>query len=76
MKTLTVDDQKRIRLPDARPRQVFAYEPEADGTIRLLPVKARSKEPFPRGSLIKFITRAREAEIAALASGSSLHLPA
>ena len=37
MKTLTVDDQKRIRLPDARPRQVFAYEPEADGTIRLGP---------------------------------------
>ncbi len=76
MKTLTVDDQKRIRLPDARPRQVFAYEPEADGTIRLHPVKSRSNEPFPRGSLSKFITREREAEIAALASGSSLQLPA
>lgn len=76
MKTLTVDDQKRIRLPDARPKQVFAYEPEADGTIRLLPVEAHGKEPFPRGSLSKFITREREAEIAALASASSLQLPA
>ena len=25
MKTLTVDDQKRIRIPDAKPRQIFAY---------------------------------------------------
>lgn len=76
MKTLTVDDQNRIRLPGVRPRQVFAYAPEANGTIRLQPVKARGKEPFPRGSLSKFITRKREAEVAALARGSSLQLPA
>jgi hypothetical protein len=25
MKTLTVDDQKRIKIPDAKPRQVFSF---------------------------------------------------
>ena len=43
MKTLTVDDSKRIRLPDARPRQVFSYEPSPDGSIKLVPVAP--KEP-------------------------------
>ncbi len=38
MKTLTVDDHKRIRLPDAEPRQVFAYEKEGE-KITLTPVE-------------------------------------
>ena len=38
MTTVTVDDDKRVRLPDAEPRQVFSYEPNADGTIKLVPV--------------------------------------
>ena len=62
MKTLTVDDQKRIRIPDARPRQVFSYEPESNGTIRLVPVKAEAQESFPIGSLEKFFTKERNAE--------------
>lgn len=62
MKTLTVDDQKRIRIPDARPRQVFSYEPDADGSIRLVPVKADAKEPFPPGSLEKYFTPERNQE--------------
>jgi hypothetical protein len=75
VKTLTVDDQKRVRLPDARPRQVFAYQPEADGSIRLLPVKAAGEEVFPRGSLFKWLTPETEAGTAALARASSLQLP-
>ena len=38
MKTLTVDDRQRIRLPQAKSGQVFAYEPNVDGTIKLVPM--------------------------------------
>ena len=38
MKTLTVDDRQRVRLPEAKAGQVFAYEPNSDGTIKLVPV--------------------------------------
>jgi hypothetical protein len=62
MKTLTVDDQKRIRIPDAKPRQVFAYEPNEDGSITLVPVKAERKERFPKGSLLKYLTPERDRE--------------
>jgi hypothetical protein len=62
MKTLTVDDQKRIRIPDAKPRQVFAYENHGNGTITLTEVKAERKERFPRGSLVKYLTRQRDRE--------------
>jgi hypothetical protein len=62
MKTLTVDDQKRIRIPDAKPRQVFAYENHGNGTITLTEVKAERKERFPRGSLVKYLTPQRDRE--------------
>ena len=39
MQTLTTDDQKRVRLPDAEPGQVFAYDAQADGSLMLTPVK-------------------------------------
>jgi hypothetical protein len=45
MKTLTVDDRQRVRLPQAKPGQVFAYEPCSDGTIKLVPVIPK---PGPR----------------------------
>jgi len=38
MKTLTVDDYNRVRLPDVKPRQVFAHERGPDGRIVLTPV--------------------------------------
>ena len=34
MKTITVDDYQRVRLPDAKPRSKFAYE-QNGGTITL-----------------------------------------
>ena len=44
MKTLTVDDEKRIRLPDVEPKQVFAYEREG-AKIMLTPVEPA--KPIP-----------------------------
>lgn len=72
MKTLTVDDQKRIRIPDAKPRQVFSYENRGDGTLVLTLVKAEAKERFPRGSLVKHLTPQRDKEQLAILTGCVL----
>jgi len=71
MKTLTVDDQKRVRIPDAKPRQVFSYINSGDGTLTLILVKAGASEPFPRGSLLKYFTPEKDKEELALLSGCS-----
>lgn len=75
MKTLTVDDQKRVRIPDAKPRQVFAYENHGDGTIILTPVKAAAEEPFPPGSLKKYVTSEWNKELLKIFKGCSLEVP-
>jgi hypothetical protein len=75
VKTLTVDAHKRIRIPDARPRQVFAYENHGNGTLTLTEVKAQVQEPFPPGSLAKYITPERDAEMLDLLKGCSLEVP-
>ena len=69
MKTLTVDAQKRVRIPDAKPRHVFAYENHGDGIITLTAVRAQSKERFSRGSLLKYFTPDKDKEEALLFSG-------
>ena len=69
MKTLTVDAHKRVRIPNARPRQVFAYETNIDGTVTLTPVKADLKTRFPRGSLLKYMTPKRDKEQLAILKG-------
>jgi hypothetical protein len=71
MKTLTVDAHKRVRIPDAKPGQVFAYEKNG-GQVTLTEVKADRKEPFPRGSLLKYLTKERDAEQLAILSGCVL----
>jgi hypothetical protein len=75
MKTLTVDDQKRIRIPDAKPRQVFAYDNHGDGTITLTEVKAEAREPFPPESLKKYVTEERNRELLEIFKGCSLEAP-
>lgn len=76
MHTLVVDAKKRIRLPDAEPNQVFAYERPSEGRIVLTRlVKAEPEEPFPRGSLMKYLTRAKAREEQALLKGCSLEVP-
>ena len=72
VKTLTVDDQKRVRIPDAKPRQVFAYANNGDGTLTLTLVKAEANEAFPRGSLLKYFTPEKNKEELALLSGCTL----
>jgi hypothetical protein len=57
------------------PRQVYAYEPQADGTIHLVPVKANAAERFPRGSLVKYLTAERDREQLALLKGCTLQVP-
>jgi hypothetical protein len=54
VKTLTVDDRQRIRLPKTKPGQVFAYEPNTDGTIKLVPVVPK---PDPRRVAAKLVRR-------------------
>jgi hypothetical protein len=53
MTTATVDDRKRVRLPDAKPGQVLAIQDNGDGSVTLTPVKPDAKKAFPRGSLVK-----------------------
>ena len=74
MKTLTIDDQKRIRIPDAKPRQVFAYTNNGNGTLTLTLVKAEAQEPFPPGSLKKYVTPAGDKEMLALLKGCTLEV--
>jgi hypothetical protein len=75
MKTLTVDAHKRIRIPDAQPRQIFAYEKTGDGRRILTEVQPPAADPFSPGSLRHYITPEFKREIEQLAKGSSLELP-
>ena len=75
MKTLVVDDQGRIRIPAAQPKQVFIYRAEGDGTITLTPVKAAPKETFPPGSLKKYVTPERNKELLEIFKGCSFEVP-
>jgi hypothetical protein len=45
MKTLTVDDDKRVRLPEAKPGTVFAYEHDDSGRVTLTPVTQAALKP-------------------------------
>jgi len=74
--TLIVDSKKRLRLPDAEPNQVYAYEPQGDGRFLLTRVvKTDPPEAFPRGSLRRYLTRSKAKEELALLKGRSLEAP-
>jgi hypothetical protein len=75
VKILKVDANKRIRIPDAKPMQVLAYENEGNGRFTLTLVKKGVKEPFPRGSLLKYFTPSKAKEEMTLFKGCSLELP-
>lgn len=45
MKTLTVDDYQRVRLPDVEPRTKFAYEKDARGRITLTKLEPAQVRP-------------------------------
>jgi hypothetical protein len=69
VKTLKADPKKRIRIPDIKPGQVLAYENEGNGRFTLTVVKAEVKEPFPKGSLLKYLTPERDKEQLAILKG-------
>ncbi len=75
VKTLKVDARKRVRLPDVRPQQVLSYENNGDGSFTLREVKEQSAEPFPKGSLLKYLTKKRNKEQLALLKGCTLERP-
>ena len=45
MKTLTVDDYQRIRLPDTKPRTKFAYEKDSNDRITLTKLEPAPERP-------------------------------
>lgn len=74
MTTLKVDDKKRVRIPGAHPGQVYACENHGNGNLILTLMQAEVREPFPRGSLKKYITKARDKEQLALLKGCTLEV--
>ena len=60
MTTVTVDDRKRVRIPTAKPKQVFSFQPNVDGSVLLVPVREQQPaELFPPGSLLKYFSGKR-----------------
>lgn len=53
MKTLTVDDYQRVRLPDVEPRSKFAYERDAQGRITLTKLEPAQD----RAAKVRFVKR-------------------
>jgi len=74
MKTVKVDARQRVRLPDIRPQQVLSYHKNGDGSVTLRPLKEQSGDPFPRGSLRKYITKRSNQEQLALLKGCTLEV--
>jgi hypothetical protein len=67
--------KKRVRLPDAKPLQVFAYTNNGDGSFTLTVVKAERKPAFPRDSLLKYFTPDRNKQELERAAACSLEVP-
>ena len=74
MTTLKVDDKRRVRLPGSQPGQVYVCEHQGNGNVVLTLMKAKAREPFPRGSLKKYITPEMNREQLALLKGCSLEV--
>ena len=75
MKTLTADPYKRVRINSAKPGQVFACTENPDGSITLTPMKVDVQEPFPVGSLKKYVTKENNAEMLQILKGCTLEVP-
>ncbi len=73
--TITADKAKRVRIPDAKPGQVFAFTNNGDGSFTLTPVEPTVKEPFPKGSLAYLCTPERDAEITEIAKAFVVGVP-
>ena len=74
MHTLKADAKQRVRIPDAKPHQVFAYSNNGNGSFTLTVVTAKTQRAFPRGSLLKYLTPERDKEQLAILAGC-VHAP-
>jgi hypothetical protein len=68
MKTLKADERQRLRIPEAKPGQVFSYEPSPDGSIKLVPVIPK---PGPR-RIVARLVRKGDALVAEIPKGYKL----
>lgn len=55
-----LDSKKRLTLPQGKPGSHLSITVNGDGSFTLTPVKADTKEPFPRGSLKATVDRLNE----------------
>jgi hypothetical protein len=62
MQTLKADAKQRVRIPGAKPHQVFAYTNNGQGTFVLTAVSSKTAPRFPRGSLLKYFTAEKNSE--------------
>ena len=69
MHTVKADARQRVRLPDAKPHQQFAYSNNGDGSFTFTSVEPTRKPAFPRGSLLKYLTPERDKEQLAILTG-------
>jgi hypothetical protein len=60
MQIATIDDKRRVRIPDAKPGQAVSIEPGPNGGWTFWPVRTEAREKSPRGSLLKYMTRERD----------------
>ena len=70
-----VDPKKRLVIPQAKPGQYLSIRDNGDGSITLTPVKADTKEPFPPGSLLKYLDAERDERDAMIASATIVGVP-
>ncbi len=68
MKTLMADERQRLRIPEAKPGQLFSYEPSPDGSIKLVPVISK---PEPR-RIVARLVRKGDALVAEIPKGYKL----
>jgi hypothetical protein len=69
VRTLKVDREQRVRLPNIKPGSELIYEESGQGIILLTEVTPPAAEEFPPGSLAAFVTEARDAEQLGLLHG-------
>jgi hypothetical protein len=53
VKTVTVDDRKRLRIGTTKPGQVFSIDSAPDGSIKLVPLVPKSEPPRITAKLVK-----------------------
>jgi len=75
MDIAVVDNKHRAQIPGLKPGVVVACVDNGDNTITLTKVTAATKESFPPGSLLKYMTEARDGRMSALAKGMKIPPP-